>query len=111
MTEQSKRIRNRRKTLGISQVTLAEQIGTNQAQISKYESGESVPPSDTLAELSRVLGVSADWLLGLTDEVSSTAYQEKLSTKERQAVSAWRRGERLKAIKTIVMDEQADASA
>jgi transcriptional regulator with XRE-family HTH domain len=104
MALQVKRLRERRQALRISQKTLAGLIGTNQGQISKVETGESAPSSDLLAELARVLEVSADWLLGLSDEMNCEVMQADLNATELEAVSAWRHGERLQAIKTIVLD-------
>src|SRR5689334_14217560 len=105
MSVQFTRLRERRKALGMSQGALASQVGTNQGQISKFEKGESIPSSDVLAGLSRALDVASDWLLGLTDEIQPCLTEQDLTTAERKAVSEWRQGKRLKAIKTIVMDE------
>jgi len=101
----AKRIRSRRKTLQLNQESLAELIGTNQGQVSKYENGDNVPSSEVLAALAQALETSADWLLGLSQEIQPDLNETDLSPKEQEAVSAWRRGDRLDAIKTIVMDE------
>jgi transcriptional regulator with XRE-family HTH domain len=57
-----------RKASGMTQVELAEAIGANQPAISYYESNSGHPPAPVLAELARVLDVSADALLGLDQE-------------------------------------------
>jgi transcriptional regulator with XRE-family HTH domain len=101
----ARRIRDRRKALGISQEALAVMIGTNQGQVSKFENGESVPSSDILAALAHALKTSSDWLLGLADDHRPELHEYDLTPKEREAVTAWRRGERLKAIRVIVLDE------
>lgn len=44
---------------------LALAIGKSVYTIHEYERGRVSPPADVLAELSRVLGVSVDHLLGL----------------------------------------------
>jgi transcriptional regulator with XRE-family HTH domain len=75
MSAQAHRIRERRKSLGISQKALGEAIGILQGQISKFEHGESIPSSEVLGQLAQILGVSADWLLGLTED--STQGQEE----------------------------------
>src|SRR6059058_6251985 len=100
MSVQATRIRDRRRALGINQETLAVLIGINQGQISRYESGESIPSSDILAALAGALHTSADWLLGIVDV--SSAYN--LTEKEREVLTAWRRGERLQAIMVIAAD-------
>ena len=101
----ARRIRDRRKALGISQEALAVLIGTHQGQVSKFENGDSVPSSDVLAALARALKTSSDWLLGLAEDGRSDLREYELSPKEREAVAAWRRGERLQAIRVIVLDE------
>jgi transcriptional regulator with XRE-family HTH domain len=101
MSVQATRIRDRRKALGINQEALAVLIGINQGQISRYESGESVPSSDVLAALARALQTSADWLLGLVDEWP----EYSLTRKEREILTALRQGEQLQAVRAIVMDD------
>ena len=63
-----KRIADRRRSLSISQEELADLVGTNQKQISRYERGENIPTGDVLAAMARALDTTADWLLGLTSE-------------------------------------------
>lgn len=50
---------------GIEQKWVATQLNTTSATLSRYVSGERVPPVDTLVELARVLNVSVDYLLGV----------------------------------------------
>jgi transcriptional regulator with XRE-family HTH domain len=111
MSVQAQRLRERRKALGMSQQQLAKQIGSNQAQISKYEQGDSDPTAEALAELSRALDVASDWLLGLTDELAPCLNETDLSAQERRAVNDWRQGKRLSAIKTIVLDDEKSDAA
>lgn len=59
------RIRGARKERGWSQARLGEEVGTDQAAVSRVESGETTPRADTLARYARALEVSADYLLGL----------------------------------------------
>lgn len=56
-----------RKRASLSQDTLAEKLGVSRQAISKWETGESVPDTGKLYPLSRVLGVSLDWLLSEDD--------------------------------------------
>lgn len=65
----ARRVRERRKALNMNQGDLAAAIKTTQAAISYYESGETNPTADVLVELARVLDASADWLLGLSNEI------------------------------------------
>ncbi len=61
---------------------LLEEQGTSlrQARLSHYETGRNYPDPPILALLATVLGVSADWLLGLTGEPLPVAdLEEKLA--------------------------------
>ena len=61
-----------RKQLGISQASLAAAMGDkySPSMISHVESGRRGLLSEGLVQASRVLGVSVDYLLGLTDNSS-----------------------------------------
>ena len=85
------RIRQRRKELRISQEELAAALGTTQSQISRYEKGENDPTGEVLASLARELETTADWILGLTDEISRAARSfDDLSADEQQLVEIYR---------------------
>ena len=51
----------------ITRTALAKVINTSRQQISKYESGVSIPSIDVLLKLADYFGVSADYLLGRND--------------------------------------------
>ena len=53
---------------GLTQVELAEACGIRQATLSSIEQGVAWPRADNLALLCRALDVSADYLLGLSDD-------------------------------------------
>lgn len=53
---------------GLNQETLADELGINVVSISNYETGKTMPSSFLLKCICEVLGVSADWLLGLKEE-------------------------------------------
>jgi len=53
-----------RKARGITQVELAERIGTTQSFVSKYERGDLRLHGDLIVKLAAVLSVSTDELLG-----------------------------------------------
>jgi len=60
-------LRKLRKEKGLSQIAVQMQTGSDQALISKYESGERVPPTETLMQLADFYGVSMDYIMGRTD--------------------------------------------
>jgi transcriptional regulator with XRE-family HTH domain len=62
-----KRIAERRKLLKVSQEELADRIGTNQRQISRYERDENNPTGDVLVKIADTLDTTTDWILGRTE--------------------------------------------
>lgn len=99
MSNLSERLVEIRSKLGLTQGQVAELSGISQAQISRYEMGADIT-SENLMRLTKAFGVSADFLLGTSDKFS-----DELAPKERFALLAWRRGDRIEAIKRIVEDE------
>ena len=65
----SSRLNQRIALSKIQKGKLAEIIGVSAGAISQFCSGASLPSADTLCKLANVLGVSSDYLLGLTDEL------------------------------------------
>ena len=61
------RLKEIRKNKGITQIALQMQTGIEQALISKFESGERVPPTETLIILADFYNVSIDYILCRTD--------------------------------------------
>lgn len=51
----------------LSQVEIAQQLQVNKATITNYRKGKIAPTLDTFYELCRILDISADYLLGLSD--------------------------------------------
>ncbi len=52
----------------MSQTQVAKKIGMSQTGYSKYETGENDIPTAILIKLSRLYGVSVDFLLDLTED-------------------------------------------
>lgn len=63
---------------GITQNAIATEVGITRQTISQYSDGSTIPNADKLAKLAQFFGVSADYLLGLTDA--------KTNDKDAQAV-------------------------
>ena len=110
-----KRLFALRKVRGLTQVQLAEALGTTQRVISYYETDAELPPSTAIIPLARVLEVSADELLGLrpaqANGNSSVQKQrlwkrfqkmEVLPTKDQRAV--------IRLINSLAGSSQAEAS-
>ena len=52
----------------LTQVAVQMQTGIEQALLSKFESGERVPPTETLMRLAEFYGVSMDYIMCRTDK-------------------------------------------
>jgi len=52
---------------GFTQVYVQMNTGVEQSLISKYESGERIPPTETLMILADFYGTSMDYLMGRTN--------------------------------------------
>jgi len=64
MGENLKKIRKDR---GMTQIALQMKTGIEQALISKYETGERIPPTETLIILADFFNTNIDFLLDRTD--------------------------------------------
>ena len=60
-----------RKKAGWSQEELAEQLGVTRQSVSKWEDAQSVPDMDKVVQMSRLFGVTTDYLL--KDEIEEQA--------------------------------------
>ena len=109
-----KRLFALRKTRGLTQVQLADALGTTQRVISYYETEAELPPSTAIIPLARVLEVSADELLGLkpTEPNGNSSVQKQrlwkrfqkmdvLPTKDQRAV--------IRLINSLAGSSQAEA--
>lgn len=80
------RIKHMRRKLDYTQDQLSELADISQVQISRYEQDLSMPTSEVVVNLARALGVSTDWLLGLTEVTG----MDSLTEIERQALEVFR---------------------
>ena len=58
-------LRAARKSANLTQRDMAEKLSVCRSAYTYYETGHTLPDLETLARICRVLGVSADSLLGL----------------------------------------------
>jgi len=72
------KIINERKKLGWSQEELADKLGVSRQSVSKWESAQSVPDLQRILEMSKVFGVSTDYLL--KDDIENVIPSEKDET-------------------------------
>ena len=67
-----------RKERGLSQKVVAGELGISQALLSHYENGAREPGLEFVVRACDYYGVSADYLLGRTDEPGGAALRERL---------------------------------
>lgn len=71
------RVRELRKKKKLTQASLGEKMGVFESQIRKWENGDSYTSVPKLIELSKIFGVTTDYILGLTDD--ETVMKKELS--------------------------------
>ena len=96
------RLRATRLSNDLTQEELAVKIGTDVKQVSRWESGKFAPNIETLVVIAQALNVSADYLLGLTDNPSPHMKIDNLSDDERAVLAAMRRGDDKAAMKILI---------
>ena len=75
MKEVGKRLKALRESIGLSQVKMAEAIGSTQSSINRYEQGQSAPSLETLVRYADYFDVSLDYLLARTDNPQGKLYE------------------------------------
>ena len=65
------KIKQKRKSLSLTQLELADKVGLTESSISRYESGKiSTMPTSTVNKICKVLNIEPAELLGITPENS-----------------------------------------
>ena len=86
------RIKEARKKKNMDLKTLREAVGVSQSAMSHYSTGSTVPTLEVAAKLAETLGVSLDWLCGLTEESetqrNTCGYVARLMLKAEKALVA-----------------------
>ena len=67
-TDFGSRLTEARRRKKISQDEFADELGVHPATVSNWEIGKTTPNAFILTCICELLGVSADWLLGLSEE-------------------------------------------
>lgn len=62
------RIQELRKAAGMKQTDLAALLSSSRQAVGKWETGAVDVSTETIADLCRIFGVSADYLLGMSDQ-------------------------------------------
>lgn len=96
------RLKQLREKMHLTQEQLAVKAGLGSRQIWRYENEETVPDGNVVGRIARALGVTSDYLLGLSDEPFPD--DSSLTDSEKAAIAAWRQGDYKRAIQVIVDD-------
>lgn len=68
MKQFSPKLKTLREEAGLNQSQLADKLGVSRGSISFYENGDRIPDIEFLRKVSEYFNVSADWLLGVSEE-------------------------------------------
>lgn len=82
-----------RKKAGLSQEALAQELGISRQAVSRWETGEAVPDTEKIIQLSRLFEVTTDYLL--LDEVEEPQTEAPAEKMQTDALKEKRRGLRV----------------
>jgi len=70
MNQMGNKIARKRKDLGMTQITLAEELNVTRQTVNRWEAGTVLPDIDKISDIASILGVSCDYLLkdGISEE-------------------------------------------
>ena len=80
ITEESKRFKKFRKSIGLTQVEMAELLETQQTVISKYESGQLNIPIDAIKVLRLKYNMNYDWFFHGTGQMKTDKVERNTIT-------------------------------
>ncbi|POD92318.1 LexA family protein [Pectobacterium odoriferum] len=101
------RVKSRRESLEITQVELAERVGTSQQSIEQLENGKTKRPR-YLPELAKELGVTVDWLLSGKEESNVTYAGPYASSPKYPLISSVKAGSWNDADEPLTLDQIDD---
>ena len=113
LTDFGKRLATLRKKAGYTQVELAEELDVTQRMISYYEGQSEYPPASQLPKLAKLLGVSADELLGIKPLKKTRQPDTRLQRRMQQIekLSSTKKRQILQVIDTFIENEQLKQQA
>ncbi|MBQ1244085.1 MAG: helix-turn-helix transcriptional regulator [Clostridia bacterium] len=93
-----------RKKQGLSQEALAEKLGVSRQSVSKWETGEATPEVSKLLSLSKLFGVTTDYLLDdESEENVQEAEEEKETPSPFAAVPVYETPKKNKSVRNITV--------
>lgn len=85
------RLKKEREKRNWSQVYVAKKIGITNAVLSNYERDYRDPDTETLKKLALLYGVKTDYLLGLTDDPTTSEKEEYPTVIKDPELERWHR--------------------
>ena len=98
------KIRESRKSAGLSQEQMAQKLCVSRQAITKWESGKGIPDVENLRALSKLLNISIDYLLDDDNNINKSSIKESINLDEVEIVDRCRCKQ-----DAIVMEKYADA--
>lgn len=99
------RLREQREKIGYTQEELALLLKTTQTQVWKWENTEAQPRLNSVIGMAKLLGVTVDYLIGLTDTTDQPADTSYDLTKDEIKLLNAYRAQDLKQILLILASE------
>ena len=89
---------------GISQMTLAHQLGVSRQAVSRWESGDATPSIDKLKALAKIYDVSLDWLCSdVDDDNANDAVESVADDEETSAVGASTKSRKKRKVRYVAI--------
>lgn len=98
----TERLKLSRTQSGLTIRELGRLAGIHHTMLGRYESGDTRPSIDTLKRLAQSLGVSADYLLELSDDPAPRMSENTLTPQEQKIITLIRQQRPTDAIKIIL---------
>lgn len=98
------RLRELREEKKRTQKEVADAIGGTQSNYAKWENGKIQPAADMIVKLADFFGVSADYLLGRTDDFGN-AVSPALSDEENELLALYHKMDRVRKMRFIAYGE------
>lgn len=67
---------------GISQMTLAHQLGVSRQAVTRWESGDTTPSMDKLKALAKIYDVSLDWLCSDASDAGALVQEKNIDERD-----------------------------
>jgi transcriptional regulator with XRE-family HTH domain len=80
------RLKKSREYFGVTQREAAKALKISQSSYGNYEAGHREPSLEMLAMISKLFGVSVEWLIGLSSDSGVNAMRQVIEEREREKI-------------------------